>query len=728
MGGAATGRARTELSLLFEVFAIGAFTLFLELLLIRWLATEIRVFAYFKNLTLIACYFGLGWGCLGVRRPRLGLGAGLVPLLALVALVTVPGRLGIPLFDTVNRFLAELSDMPLWTWSRKTTTLPGEVAAIALLLVVFLLLAASFAPFGWRLSAALGECRSKLRGYGANLLGSFAGVAAFELVSVMSLPPPAWFALAVVIGSALIRSRRDAVAAAATAAALALLFSVQKLPAGETFWSPYQKVSVTPIRLAAADGSTVEAGYSLLVNEAFHQKTLNLDPAFLRAYPDLFPEAPYADWLGYNLVYRLAGRPRDVLVVGAGTGNDVAAALRNGAARVDAVEIDPVIVELGRRLHPERPYDDPRVTVVVDDARAFLKRTDRSYDLIVFGALDSHTVNSALSNLRIDNYVYTEEAFREVRSRLRPDGVVWLLFAFERRATADRLFAMLASAFGHEPVVFFNQDVKALSPSGGGGTFVTDRDGRIEERINATPGLREAVAGQRIHPRADVRVATDDWPYLYVVGRGIPHLYLVVMGVIVGAAALVVRRHVGTLRSLDWHFFLLGAAFLLLEVQSVSRMALLFGNTWQVSATVISAVLLMALAGNAVAARVPPRVLPLVYLALAASIVFSFNTPLSRLLALPPEARALVAGAVMALPVLFAGIVFSRTFALSGRPGLALGSNLLGAIVGGACESGSFIVGLNALGILALLFYTGSFAVLVLSGRMRLVGPRSAAP
>ena len=704
-----------------ELLLIGAFTLFLELLLIRWLATEVRVFAYFKNLTLIACFFGIGWGCLGTRQPRGELARGLSALLALVALVVLPDRLGVPLFDTLNRFLAELSDMPLWTWGRQTTTLVGQLAAVGALLAVFLLLAVSFAPFGRRLSAAMSASPSKYLAYGANLLGSFLGVGAFELVSYLSLPPPAWFLAAFAIALPLAHTRREGIVVGASAALAMVLFVAQKPPEGATFWSPYQKVTITPIRLTDSAGAQVDAGYSLLVNEAFHQKALNLDPEFLRAHVDLFPEAPRAEWTGYDLVYRLTGAPRDVLVVGAGTGNDVAAALRNGAGHVDAVEIDPKILEIGRRLHPERPYDDPRVTVVVDDARSFLKRTTRRYDLVVFGALDSHTVNSALSNLRIDNYVYTVEAFREVRARLQTDGVVWLLFAFERRATADRLFAMLAEAFGHDPVAFFNQDVRALSPSGGGGTFVIDRDGAIGARIDAAPGVREIVAQRRIMPAGDALLATDDWPYLYVRGRAIPHLYLVVMGVIVGVVVLLVRRHIGELRALDWHFFLLGAAFLLLEVQSVSRMALLFGNTWKVSATVIASILFMALAANAVASRVPRRVLPFVYAALAASIVGSYNLSMAGALALPPAPRLLLAGTVMALPVFFAGIVFSQTFAAAPKSGLALGSNLLGAIVGGACESASFVVGLNALGMLALLFYAGSFAVLVLGGRMRLL-------
>jgi len=76
----------------------------------------------------------------------------------------------------------------------------------------------------------------------------------------------------------------------------------------------------------------------------------------------------------YELAYRIVPHPQGVLILGA---------LRHGAKDVDAVEIDPVILEIGRRDHPEHPYDSPRVTVYVDDARAFLKKTKKKYDLII---------------------------------------------------------------------------------------------------------------------------------------------------------------------------------------------------------------------------------------------------------------------------------------------------------------------------------------------------------
>src|SRR6185436_5008618 len=95
----------------------------------------------------------------------------------------------------------------------------------------------------------------------------------------------------------------------------------------------------------------------------------------------------------YNQPYEVANpHPADVLVIGAGSGTDVAAALASGATHVDAVEIDPRIQEIGQELHPDHPYDDPRVEVHIDDGRAFLERTDRRYDLIVLALPDSLTL------------------------------------------------------------------------------------------------------------------------------------------------------------------------------------------------------------------------------------------------------------------------------------------------------------------------------------------------
>src|ERR1017187_3244420 len=86
------------------------------------------------------------------------------------------------------------------------------------------------------------------------------------------------------------------------------------------------------------------------------------------------------------------------------------AALAAGARHVDAVEIDPAIIDISRRFNAGAPYSDPRVSVHVDDARSYLAKARPGYDLVVFGFLDSQALFSTMNNVRLDGYVYTVES------------------------------------------------------------------------------------------------------------------------------------------------------------------------------------------------------------------------------------------------------------------------------------------------------------------------------
>jgi hypothetical protein len=92
-----------------------------------------------------------------------------------------------------------------------------------------------------------------------------------------------------------------------------------------------------------------------------------------------------------------------------------------------------------------------------------------------------------------------------------------------------------------------------------------------------------------------------------------------------------------------------------------------------------------------------------------ASILLTWFTGAGMLNALPLVARWVVGGILYALPVAFAGVVFSSLLRRSGNPAGALGSNLLGAMVGGALEYFSILVGLRSLALMALVLYLGSY-------------------
>jgi hypothetical protein len=387
------------------------------------------------------------------------------------------------------------------------------------------------------------------------------------------------------------------------------------------------------------------------------------------------------------------------LILGAGAGNDVAGALRHGAEHVDAVEIDPVILGMGRQYHPEHPYNSPRVTVYTGDARSFLKKATKKYDLIVFAFLDSSTLLSSFSSLRLDNYVYTVESFQNAKALLADQGTLMLSFATGRSFATDRLYATLESAFGTPPAAYFTGFwVNGVILIEGGA-----RDTKLPQLIDASADLRARTNSTTL-------LATDNWPFLYLTERSIPGPVLVVAGLFFLLVWMVLRKS----NCLAWktslphlHFFFLGAGFLLLETKAVVQLSLLFGGTWIVNSIVIGAFLAMALAANALAGMFRVSAVAM-YSILLLLLTLDFWFPYSAISGLTTGEKILVGGGWAALPVFFSGIVFSSSLQRFGRPAEALGVNLFGAVLGGLMENAVMIGGTPILKGLALVMYAAS--------------------
>ncbi|MEO8127803.1 MAG: hypothetical protein ABI822_11965, partial [Bryobacteraceae bacterium] len=389
-----------------------------------------------------------------------------------------------------------------------------------------------------------------------------------------------------------------------------------------------------------------------------------------------------------------------------------AAALRHGAEYVDAVEIDPMIYSIGKRLHPEHPYDSPKVHVVINDARNFLRQNHEKYDMIVFGLLDSHTGFSGYSNVRVDNYVYTEESLRDARRLLKPDGILALKFEVREPWTwmGQRFYAMLSHTFGRSPVAYY---VRQIGINGGlfdGTVFLESNSQRLWDKA-AEPILSDFV---KSHPTAFPLTpvnapppATDDWPYIYHLGRSIPRTYITVSIVLLLMTFLMVRPYFKPRLGSTWQFFLLGAGFLLMETQLVSRLALYFGTTWLVNSIALSGILSVLLLSNFYVKRFSPGNLGPYYLWLCGSLLANYLIPWT---SVPVSATA--AGILLCVaycvPVFFAGIIFTESFRLSGGRSDILGANILGAVAGGLTQNASFVLGMKALLIIAALIYGGA--------------------
>ena len=433
------------------------------------------------------------------------------------------------------------------------------------------------------------------------------------------------------------------------------------------------------------------------VNNIFHQSMAPLD------HKEYFYQWPY---MAFGDTFE------NVLILGAGSGTDVAAALRHGAKHVDAVEIDPVILRLGREHHPDRPYSDPRVTVHNDDARHFLRTTNKKYDLVVFALIDSLTMQSSFSGVRLESYMFTEESFRAVRDRLKPDGLLVVYNYFRERWLVDRLANIAAEAFEAEPRVHVHEARAYLGVIMAGPRLATlTSDPVIPERVTAY-GQSHTPSPGRVHARdAGVEPSSDDWPFLYLQDRHIPRHYLAALALILLVSIVVVLAVVrGQPGSWSWQFFLLGAGFMLLETKSIIQFALLWGSTWVVASLAIAAVLCMALVSNYVVSRVEISRPWAVGALLVALLGLNYLLPIGRIGFESRAAESVFYALLMFSPILCAGLLFGSAIKRSTSLARDYGTNLLGAMVGGVGEYLSLVTGFRWLLLIIGLCYVGALA------------------
>jgi SAM-dependent methyltransferase len=671
------------------LFVSSFLVLFLETALIRWMPAYVRLLAYFSNFILLASFLGIGLGCLLAARRNL---FGYFPAILLGVIVAV---------DRLRLEVALPSTSTIY-FSSGTTDAVAAVESTLLLPLLFTAVAALFVTVAQRMGREL-TGRPPLRAYVLNLLGSLAGVGVFAIVSWLQLPPLVWFGIAAAAALPFVVDARRLVAAVnilLLAGSLAVVYRMQ----GGSLWSPYYRITVFQDR----EDTVVE------VNHIFHQ---SMAPVTHKEYFYQWPYTVFGDSLD------------EVLILGAGSGTDVAAALRHGAKHVTAVDIDPVILRLGAERHPDHPYSDPRVTVVCDDARHFLRTTTKKYDLVVFALIDSLTVQSSFSGVRLESYMFTKESFEAVRDRLSPHGVMVLYNYFREKWLVDRLANTAAEVFGHEPLGHVHQDRAYLAVMLAGPRLADlAAPPALPADVNAYGQPHDPSPAHPLARDASVVLATDDWPFLYMRAPALPRHYLVALGVVLAVSALAVwsvlrgQTRIAGLTPASrisgltpatgwsWHFFFLGAGFMLLETKSIVQFALLWGSTWSSASLAIASVLVMALASALVVSRVEIRRRGLIGAALLALVAINYVVPVGRVSFDSRAAESLFYGALVFSPVFCAGLLFSSSFKESSSTAADFGANLLGAIVGGVGEYLSLLAGYRFLLVLVAICYVLAMA------------------
>lgn len=675
-----------------RLFLTSATLLFVELLLIRWIPANVIYVGYFSNFVLIASFLGIGLGILlGRARATLPVSPFALLLFGVVALV-LRAQLNVQI-DPEDQIFFGLE----YSTSADTNFL---VLPLVMALVVALMTTLAL-PLG-----SLLRSLPPLRAYGIDIVGSLAGIAAFGLLSAVGLEPIAWFSVAaVLIALSALGRGITAWSAVPATAMIGVLVLIGAQATGLDLWSPYYRISTYD-----DEGRPVSARSGSL-DQVVH---LSVNGIGLQS---MGSAADPAGMVLHRQVYRwLPDRAFDrVLIIGAGTGNDAALALSRESQHVDAVEIDPVIARIGRDFHPDRPYDDPRVSVYIDDGRAFLRRSTDRYDLIVFALTDSLTLVTSTANVRLESFLFTEESLRAARDHLSEDGVFVMYNAYREPWLVAKLQGMAATVFGHEPLLWLPGTSRAV--------------------IAAGPGVVQAVAQGHVAAEVDElaadegpppRFATDDWPFLYLRNPGIASYYLAALGVLLAFALVAVTAasrvtRMPLRRGFSPHFFVLGIAFLLLETRSLVTFSLLFGTTWSVNALVFFAILLSVLVAIGISARFPLRRPAPLYAGLFGTLALAWLLPPEQLLLDPPALRYALAAGFAFAPIVFANLVFAHSFRDTAAADMAFATNLLGAMVGGALEYVALLSGYRSL----LLIVAGLYVLAYLfASRWRVLADR----
>lgn len=668
-----------------ELFCLSFLALFLELMVIRWAPAVVRLVAYYANLMLISSFLGLGMGAMVGKTRKSWFG-------------WLPGLL---LINIVFMLIAHFVTLPSAAGESRFYAPTPALVRYVCLVGIFVSDAIVFVPLGQRIGT-LFEDLPPLHAYSWDLGGSLAGTLCFGLFSLRYFSPTLGMGFVIAMVILLMPRPQRLWAIPLLAMSLAgVYFSVSS----NAFWSPYYYITVAEqgskqfVREPRPELRTMQDPpmYNVRVNHYFLQDHGTFDPS--RYSPQKRAEM-LSGRMQYDLPYALAPAHRRVLVLGAGGGTDTEVAVLNGAEQVDAVEIDPMLVKISGQFNASGIYANPKVHIHVDDARAFLRRSEGGYDMVLFGFLDSQALFSSMTNIRLDGYIYTVQSMQSAFRLLNDNGVLSLTFMAGHEWLARKLVRMVEEATGQMPTIYESQGQVVICAFRGAHSDPPAQYGRF--------GRTTFAAGDDL---SDAVAPTDDWPFLYLSGKTIPADYLIVIGILLAVTLPAVYMLRGRGFGLnDGHFLFLGLGFLLLETKSISDCSLYFGTTWFVTMVVVAGVLLMVLAANLVAMHLNKFGMWM-YAPLIATLLLLYFVKRDTILALTFDQRLLWSLLVVPLPIFFAGLIFSTSFRDAVSPSSFFGANLIGAMIGGFCEYLSMKIGNGNLMFLVIAAYVVSLAL-----------------
>jgi len=347
------------------------------------------------------------------------------------------------------------------------------------------------------------------------------------------------------------------------------------------------------------------------------------------------------------------------LSIGSGGGGDVLMALKNDATEVVAVEVNPTINRMllpGGSLHDYsgRLYADPRVQVVTEDARAYLRRCDSRFDIVYSFSSNTFAALASGAFALAENYVFTTEAFQDYYRALSPRGFLMMehQFYMPRLVTEaleglkrsgvrepQRHLAVYTSPQTHRQILLMGKQPLTQAALQAPFLALEAKDFKLMHRVYPDPVpqasplidriVREGWQGVAKDVPTDISPASDDRPFTAQLGlmknfqwkspktlqphefRGFPLAKLLIGAVLAVALLLIVPlnllpfcRKGPKLRASGWlYFFAIGFGFMVVEVVLIQKYTLFVGSSAYTVATILFTLLLGSGLGSRFALR-----------------------------------------------------------------------------------------------------------------------------
>ena len=672
------------------IAAAAGLGLYLELMIIRLHSSFFQLFSFFKNISLLSCLLGLGVGYLFGGKKLFSL-KWVFPLLA-IQISFMYLLKSTPIGPLLQNPITE-------QWAMGLTNAQGFLQFFIIysfVILIFLSNAVIFVPLG-HLVSRLMQKQDKLKSYSWNLIGSLSGIIIFALMSLFWTPPSLWILVGFFIYIIFVRKNLiDILIPSVSVLLLLMLMLVPKELNKQDIYSPYQIIS-----LEHPNNSFTPT--NVLVSNTWFQHPYDLSGKIKYKPPPL--AANYS--APYSIVSEI---PKKILIVGSGTGNDTAYALQKGVEKIDAVEIDPVIIDIGKNYHPQKPYQSNKVNVIINDARNFIQHTKNKYDLIVYGLLDSHASLSGRGGIRLDSYVYTVEAFKESKKILNENGYISLSFYLSEVELGSKIYLMLKEAFnGREPLVISQNIGDANKFRSQPYAFIIGN--KIDKNFDVTnSGLSKVNFFSENNNLSKVDISTDNWPFFYMPSKVWPKSYIfIILLIFISSFFFIQNTNPINKKNFSPTCFFLGSGFMLIETKGITELALVFGSTWFVVSIVIAFILIMAYFANLLIIKKIKIKTSLIYFFVLLTISLGYFFTLIDHGTLNSITQKILTPAMLTMPIFFSGLAFSRQLSIEKTVSVALSSNILGAIFGGLLEYNSMYFGFRSLYILGFIMYLVAF-------------------